>query len=518
MKKKDNFTLNILSNTLKSIFPCANVTDIQYALELAWELTGTNSKEITSSSVINISNLPNKNQEHNNIYEILNNNIRDPWYCHNLREILLNSLYIPSIRFKGTQSLSCELITILALAIIIYRNYKINYRRIDFNNIDLEYEKTPLAIMLSVRLTGVRLFLHPPFEDMTLWEQRGRYLLIKLLTKAITAGMLKSLLLPSINCLTSSLCRFLILTNYEDLEKIPEIIEQLTLKLKKIDYNLGLEFLTVDIKMQDINKNNFGIKYLNVNQEKTDKINLRVKFTFDSKRNEKLELRNYLYYLGESVAKYEYLMVCNSNKEKKIDFPGYHLIGKYMPIWYYFRDSDIISNDLKLTRKSLFADASPSFNNFIMSSSIKEILANYSDSSEFFGVLRLDADDYVKNLSKKSGKSLISLLTYNSFCIDYFINKVPKICQDFNKKNSEKYQVVLLYSEADDIIIAGAVRSLLLLKDEICVTYENITGGTLSFGLGKGTLGMNMAQISRDALCNLVDMKLKKKNSKTALE
>lgn len=498
MKPNEKDIHNLLVKILSNMIPDSNQSDLKQAIQLAWDITNDNSYHVPLMSL---------NQSVDSQKEFLSRTskvVRSDNYDRWIVQELQFASHIPSIRFNGAQSLGSEMVSVLSLAVVIYQWLRQKSSLGPLLNIP-DRNMPPFALV-SLRLIGVRQFLHPASDEITLSELRGRYIFIYLLTQAVAEELLMRVSLPSVNYLACSLGRSLLLVGSYNVEYLLSLVKEQTERLRKIYSAFSIETRIVNLEHMEFVKGNLGIRYLDVNQDIIDKNRSRLSFEPGEIKYEPSHLRDYLCRLDSISAAANYVRLRKTRERaKSFSYTGTS-IEEYMDIWYYFESAPDYAHEICLYKNNFLAGSALSSNHPLLQHSFKDLVAG-STTYGRIGVLRLDGNNFAQNLADKGGNSLISLLAYSNFFREYFLLRVPKVCEDFNNRVPFTSQVAVLFSANDDIVIAGPVDSLSILGEELVKDYSVTTGGSMSFGIGIGISGMLANELSHAALLSLVGKK-----------
>lgn len=343
-------------------------------------------------------------------------------------------------------------------------------------------DSVPKLGLLSLRLSGVRAFLHPKEANISPFFLGGLYTFIQLYMKSLTASFLLKINLSPFCELGTTLSRSNLLVNLNQHTDLENLVAEFNSSFRMIHPSLKVEIYTTPLVIDDFTSSKFIEKTIECNGVKEDKIKDKSDFYVNP--------RSFSYHqIEEDILKIQRMLIAKTTKiiitpNAENTFSLLFSIGYPLETQIYFEKKNIfpVIENISLSSKNLI-----------------EIAQKYPHQE--YGIARIDVSGFLKNSLTSHSPGATSLQNYRSYHQIFFQEVISKTVKKFNFKSKNK--IFIMYSLLDDCTLFGPTIELKLVAEHLKKQYKNKWSGILKCGYGYIEEDTTAADLSFQALTSM---------------
>jgi len=341
-------------------------------------------------------------------------------------------------------------------------------------------DKNPSLALASLRLSGVRSFLHPRESSFSPFFLAGLYTFIQLQMRNLTTSFLFNVRLSPFCELGTTMSRTNLLVNLNNLEKEKELVEEFSSFFRMIHPALKVDFYTIPLKNNDFTSHKFIQKTIKCNAIQENKreyksIFYKNSYSFSYKK------------IKEEIINAQH-MILEKDTKIVISFLPENNLSILFSLGYP------LESEIFFEKESIF----PKIEDICISSKpLASIVKNYPD----YGIARLDVAGFLKNSLNQLPPGATSLQNYRYYHQFFFQKIIPEIVKLYNLK--ENGQIFIMYSLLDDCALLGPLKKLKLVAENLKQLYKQKWQGSLKCGFGRIENGTTAADLSFQSLSSM---------------
>jgi len=445
---------------------------------------------------------------------------------YNLLDLCFKLLKINSINFKEDTFLddnNYKGLTLFTRHLYLYKKMlnSINTSNIQLNNESFATEQKLYSLLIllglintqnnsnvlelnlalgSLRLSGVRNFLHPHKSNCSPLSLAGRYCLIYWTMRSISLSFLFLTNNLPLCELAVTLARATLIINTPNIVDLNNTINYLDNYVKSIHPCLGIEFIQEPISLKNIFNGLLNLKTYNCNSsansktaEKRDFYYNNLDQTYDLEKSSKDLERVFIDHMNTSEM---FIIVELAEKNK---------LGGALPVTYTSENNiqKVIKKHftIRIKIQDLFPTQIPLNIKHFAYNHLNNLLQHNKANNP--GVLRIDVSSFLEKMANYSDGVLYKQQIYRLLHQKFFIIEIPNIVKKINENLDLDEYILIMHSILDDCICFGNKKDLKLLSELLNDIYQKNWDGALKFAFAELEQNSTAADMSYKALVQL---------------